>query len=304
MHLRPRVAGAVIARALLALLPLALVGAPCATPLGVVYFPPDPEPVHPAEIVVQQETADATGTHWIDSGGRVREGDCTFGEILLLANLRSCYVGEGWEVCSDRTRHRDCAVEPCAPVEETCAAGDVWSFPAWALLSAAPAPPPEPEPQPEPELIPLPQVLRQRLIDCASFAVLAEIVSPDQVVSIGPLPAGACVGLATFVDALTASIGYDYSSVPEQPMIVPWHGELNPPFCFTGDAGWQVSGQIPKCTADPAKANLAMPGEHVLTVTPCSVDPPAWGAGSKTEQCVAAGGVPGASFTTTLAVAQ
>lgn len=292
--------GRAVRLALLALLARALLGAPCATPVAVVYFPPDPqlEP-HPDEIVVQQEIVEEAGPRWVDSGGRVREGDCAAGHVLLLANLRSCYAGldaeaRPWEVCSERTRQVDCAAEPCVPVEETCAAGALWVADDWSLL--------RPAPEPEPDPVPTPAVVRQRLVDCVGFTVLAEMDWPGQRIEVGPLAAGACLGLATFGDSLTTSLGYDYDSLPAQLGAVPFHGELHPPFCFTGDAGWVVTGQIPRCTADPAKARLTMPGEHMLTVTPCSVDPTAWGIGSKADQCLAAGGVPGEPFTTTVVV--
>jgi hypothetical protein len=146
------------------------------------------------------------------------------------------------------------------------------------------------------------------VIDCDAEIEMATLMHGETfILDLNAPDAPSCVGIGVLTDASTltgdGSVGHDYTPAPGEVVTEPDEGETFGPFAFTDELGWAGTDEIADCNCDhPERGDLTYPRTHTLTSTPCSADSVSWVAGDKAAQCVAAGGVVGATFTTPLEV--
>lgn len=149
-----------------------------------------------------------------------------------------------------------------------------------------------------------PAVEKAVLINCDTPAAIETVFASGQTMlaNLTELDNPACLGIGIIGDANVASVGYDYTPAPGETESTPYEGELNAPFAFLGDSGWHLEDEVAAChCTQSGRGDLTVAGTHVLTVTPCSVDPGGgWTAGDKASQCTTAGGTAGTAFAVTV----
>jgi len=154
----------------------------------------------------------------------------------------------------------------------------------------------------------IPIVTAHKVLDCTAQSQIADVADGETLtLNVADLAQPVCIGIGVLMDARTAtgdgSVGHDYMPAPGEIVTDPHEGEISAPYAFADERGWVVVDEIAACTCEhPERGDLTYPGMHTLTTTPCSADFVGWLSGDKAAQCVAAGGVAGAPFTTQLDV--
>ena len=155
----------------------------------------------------------------------------------------------------------------------------------------------------------IPIVTAHKVLDCTAQTQIADVADGETfTLNVADLAQPVCIGIGVLMEARTTtgdgSVGHDYTPAPGEVVTDPHEGEISAPYAFADERGWVVVDEIAACTCEhPERGDLTYPGMHTLTTTPCSADFVDWLSGDKAAQCVAAGGVAGATFTTQLEVA-